>query len=233
MNLQEYIDKCIIIFTNPNNWVLLLQGALISLLVAACAWLIGIVLGVIGAACKLSKNKILRLIGNVYVEIVRGTPMLLQILLFYLVLPTIITLITGKPFRVNKLLIGIIAIGINSGAYSTELIRSGIIGIDNGQWEACKALNLNYIQTMRYIILPQAFKQVVPPMVSEFITLIKDSSLLSTIGVMDLLYISQVTGANYYNYLPPLMMASLMYLTMTFVVSFAAKKVERRLAESD
>ena len=86
---------------------------------------------------------------------------------------------------------------------------------------------------MRYIILPQAFKQVVPPMVSEFITLIKDSSLLSTIGVMDLLYSAQVTGANYYNYLPPFMMASCRYLVMTFVVPFVAKKVERRLAESD
>ena len=233
MNLQDYISKCIEIFSNPNNWIILLQGAAISLFVAICAWLIGIVLGVIGAACKLSKNKILSFLGNVYVEIVRGTPMLLQILLFYLVLPTIITLITGKAFRVNKLLIGIIAIGINSGAYSTELIRSGIMGIDNGQWEACKALNLNYIQTMRFIILPQAFKQVVPPLVSEFITLIKDSSLLSTIGVMDLLYSAQITGANYYNYLPPLLMASLMYLVMTFVVSFVAKKVERRLAESD
>lgn len=233
MNLQEYINKCIVIFSNQDNWILLLQGALISLFVAACSWLIGMILGVIGAACKLSKSKILRFLGNVYVEIVRGTPMLLQILLFYLVLPTIITLITGEPFRVNKLLIGIIAIGINSGAYSTELIRSGIMGIDNGQWEACKALNLNYIQTMRYIILPQAFKQVVPPMVSEFITLIKDSSLLSTIGVMDLLYSAQVTGANYYNYLPPLLMASCMYLVMTFTVSFVAKKVERRLAESD
>ena len=107
------------------------------------------------------------------------------------------------------------------------------MGIDNGQWEACKALNLNYIQTMRYIILPQAFKQIVPPMVSEFITLVKDSSLLSTIGVMDLLYSAQVTGANYYNYLPPLLMASLMYLVITFVISFVAKQIERRLAESD
>ena len=233
MDLQDYISKCIEIFANPNNWMIMFEGALISIFVAACAWLIGIVLGVIGAACKLSKNKIFSFIGNIYVEIVRGTPMLLQILLYYLVLPTIVTLITGEAFRVNKLVIGIIAIGINSGAYSTELIRSGIMGIDNGQWEACKALNLNYIQTMRYIILPQAFKQVVPPMVSEFITLIKDSSLLSSIGVMDLLYSAQITGANYYNYLPPLVMASMIYLVMTFIVSFIAKKVERRLAESD
>ena len=233
MNLEEYIVKCITIFSSLNNWKMLLEGAMISLLVAALAWLIGMILGVIGAACKLSKSKILRFISNVYVELVRGTPMLLQILMFYLVLPTVVTIFTGRPFRVNKLVVGILAIGINSGAYCTELIRSGIMGIDNGQWEACKALNLNYVQTMRFVILPQAFKQVVPPLVSEFITLIKDSSLLSTIGVMDLLFKAQITGSNYYNYLPPLLMASCMYLVMTFVVSFVAKKVERRLAESD
>lgn len=233
MNINDFLNKAIEIASNPNNWVILLQGALISLLVAAIAWVIGIVLGIIGAALKLSSNKILRFIGNIYVEIVRGTPMLLQILIFYLLFPSLVTVIIGHPFRVNKLAIGIIAIGINSGAYSTELIRSGIIGIDQGQWEACKALNLGYFDTMRHVILPQAIKQVVPPLVSEFITLIKDSSLLSTIGVFDLLYQAQILGANYYNYFAPLLMASLMYLVLTLSVSFIAKKIERRLAESD
>ncbi len=233
MNLNDFLNKAIEVASNPNNWTILLQGALISLLVAAIAWVIGIVLGIVGAALKLSSNKILRLIGNIYVEIVRGTPMLLQILIFYLLFPSLVTVIIGHPFRVNKLVIGIIAIGINSGAYCTELIRSGIIGIDQGQWEACKALNLGYFDTMRHVILPQAIKQVVPPLVSEFITLIKDSSLLSTIGVFDLLYQAQILGANYYNYFAPLLMASLMYLVLTLSVSFIAKKIERRLAESD
>ena len=159
--------------------------------------------------------------------------MLLQILFFYLIMPTLITLITGNAFRVNKFVVGTIAIGINSGAYSTELIRSGIIGIDAGQWEASMSLNLSHWDMMRYVILPQAFKQVVPPMVSEYITLIKDSSLLSTIGAVELLYSAQIMGANYYNYLFPLMMADVFYLVMTFVISSIAKKVERRLAESD
>lgn len=233
MSLQEYINKCIEILTNPNNWESLLKGAGISLLVATFALIIGIILGIGGSSLKLSKNRFLRVIGNIYVEVIRGTPMLLQISIFYLVIPTIITLFTQEAFRVNKLIMGTIAIGINSGAYCTELIRSGIVGIDIGQWEACKALNLNYFDSMRYVILPQAFKQVIPPLVSEYITLIKDSSLLSTIGVMDLLFSAQIIGANYYNYMAPLMMASLLYLMMTLFTSFVAKKIEGRLAESD
>lgn len=233
MSIQEFAQKCLEIFSNPSNWESLLKGACISLLVATFALIIGIILGIIGSAMKMSKNCFLRIVGNIYVEIIRGTPMLLQISVFYLVIPTLITVITQEPFRVNKLLMGTIAIGINSGAYCTELIRSGIVGIDTGQWEACKALNLNYMDTMRYVILPQAFKQVIPPLVSEYITLIKDSSLLSTIGVMDLLFSAQIVGANYYNYFAPLIMASLMYLIMTLFTSFIAKKIEGRLAESD
>lgn len=233
MNLQEYIKNCLEILSNPSNWESLIKGAGISLVVATLALIIGIILGIAGAAMKLSKNKFLKLIGNIYVEVIRGTPMLLQISIFYLVIPTIITLITQEAFRVNKLFMGTIAIGINSGAYCTELIRSGIVGIDSGQWEACKALNLNYFDSMQYVILPQAFKQVIPPLVSEYITLIKDSSLLSTIGVMDLLFSAQIIGANYYNYMAPLMMASMLYLVMTLLTSYVAKKIEGRLAASD
>ena len=233
MSLQEFALKCWEIFSNPSNWESLLKGASISLLVATFALIIGIILGILGSSMKMSKNRFLRILGNIYVEVIRGTPMLLQISVFYLVIPTLITVITQESFRVNKLVMGTIAIGINSGAYCTELIRSGIVGIDTGQWEACKALNLSYFDSMRYVILPQAFKQVIPPLVSEYITLIKDSSLLSTIGVMDLLFSAQIIGANYYNYMAPLMMASLLYLVMTLLTSLAAKKIEGRLAESD
>lgn len=233
MDIQQYFEKCLEIASNPETYKALLIGAFYSLIIATIAWMMGIVLGIGGASLKLSRNKWLRFLGNCYVELIRGTPMLLQILFVYLIVPTLITLISGKAFRVNKYVVGTIAIGINSGAYSTELIRSGIIGIDAGQWEASKTLNLSHWNMMRYVILPQAFKQVVPPMVSEYITLIKDSSLLSTIGAVELLYSAQIIGANYYNYLFPLVMAGFIYLTMTFVISLGAKKIERRLAESD
>lgn len=122
---------------------------------------------------------------------------------------------------------------INSGAYSTELIRSGINGVDKGQWEAGMALGMSRSEIMKRLILPQAFKRIVPPMVSEFITLIKDSSLISTIGAIELLKSAQILGARYYNYIIPLLAASVMYLIMTITISIFANKLERRLSESD
>ena len=114
-----------------------------------------------------------------------------------------------------------------------ELIRSGIQGVDKGQWEACETLGISYGTMMKEIILPQAFKQIVPPMVSEFIMLIKDSSLISNIGALELLYAAQVLGKKYYDYLDPLIIAAVMYLTLTILVSWLSKKLERRLAVSD
>jgi polar amino acid transport system permease protein len=216
-----------------DNLEFMALGAFYSLLLAIGALLFGIVLGTLGAAAKISKFRILRFIGSFYVELFRGTPMLLQILFFYLGVPVIFQAITGSTLRANPYIVGLIALSFNSGAYTTELIRSGIMGVDKGQWEASETLGLNYIQMMRFVILPQAFKRVVPPLVSEFITLIKDSSLISCIGAAELLYSAQVLGARYYNYLVPLTCASLMYLTLTLTVSFFARLLERRLAISD
>ena len=220
-------------FLTQDNLIFMLQGAGLSLLLAAIAVCLGLILGTLGAAAKLSKYKILRILGNVYVEVIRGTPMLLQILFFYLAVPLIIQSITGERFNADPFICGLIALSINSGAYSTELIRSGIQGVDKGQWEACETIGMNYIQTMRHVILPQAFKRIVPPIVSEFITLIKDSSLISCIGVSELLLRTQVMGANYSNYLVSLVTAGCMYLAMTLTVSYFARRLERKLAASD
>ena len=173
------------VFTSENI-IYLAKGALLSLLIAAISLLLGLILGVIGASGKRSKHIVPRAIANFYVEVIRGTPLLLQILLIFSVIPSIYTAITGTVLRINVYLIGIIALSLNSGAYQTELIRSGINGVDKGQWEACETLGLSTKQAMRFVILPQAFKRIVPPVISEFITLIKDSSLISTIGAVAL-----------------------------------------------
>ena len=216
-----------------QNLIFLIKGAGASLLLAFGALLIGVVLGVIGAASKISSIKPLRWIANVYVELFRGTPMLLQILFFYLGVPVLWQMITGNRLRVNPYVVGLIALSFNSGAYQTELIRSGIQGVDKGQWEACETLGIPYSTMMKEVILPQAFKRIVPPMVSEFITLIKDSSLISCIGATELLYSAQILGARYYNYLGPLIVAAVLYLIMTVTVSWVSRKIERKLAESD
>lgn len=216
-----------------ENLIFLLKGAGLSLAMAVLSLLIGLVLGTLGASAKISKNRILRCIGNVYVEIIRGTPMLLQILILFAVVPLIYMEITGERLVMNVFLIGVIAMGINSGAYVTELIRSGINGVDKGQWEACETLGLTRGQTMKLVILPQAFKRIVPPLVSEFVTLIKDSSLVSTIGVVELLKSAQVLGGNYADLMSPLIIAGVMYLIMTLSIAYLACHLERRLAESD
>ena len=192
-----------------ENLIFLLKGAGLSLAMAVLSLLIGLVLGTLGASAKISKNRILRCIGNVYMEI------------------------TGERLVMNVFLIGVIAMGINSGAYVTELIRSGINGVDKGQWEACETLGLTRGQTMKLVILPQAFKRIVPPLVSEFVTLIKDSSLVSTIGVVELLKSAQVLGGNYADLMSPLIIAGVMYLIMTLSIAYLARHLERRLAESD
>lgn len=216
-----------------ENLIFLLKGAGLSLAMAVLSLLIGLVLGTLGASAKISKNRILRCIGNIYVEIIRGTPMLLQILILFAVVPLIYMEITGTRLVMNVFLIGVIAMGINSGAYVTELIRSGINGVDKGQWEACETLGLTRWQTMKLVILPQAFKRIVPPLVSEFVTLIKDSALVSTIGVVELLKSAQVLGGNYADLMSPLIVAGVMYLVMTLSIAYLARHLERRLAESD
>lgn len=220
------------VFTSENI-IYLAKGALLSLLIAAISLLLGLILGVIGASGKRSKHIVPRAIANFYVEVIRGTPLLLQILLIFSVIPSIYTAITGTVLRINVYLIGIIALSLNSGAYQTELIRSGINGVDEGQWEACETLGLSTKQAMRFVILPQAFKRIVPPVISEFITLIKDSSLISTIGAVELLKGAQVIGTEYYDVMSPYILAAIFYLIMTISISYLGRYVEKRLAASD
>lgn len=217
----------------PEYLLFFAKGAVTSLVIAALSLFLGLILGVLGASAKRSKIKILRIIGNVYVEIIRGTPMLLQILLLYSVVPSLYTAMTGEVLRINVFLIGVIAMSINSGAYSTELIRSGINGVDKGQWEACDTLGLSHMQTMRLVILPQAFKRIVPPMISEFITLIKDSSLISTIGAVELLKSSQIVGVEYFDPVSAYCIAAIFYLIMTLSISYLGRYIEGKLAVSD
>lgn len=220
-------------FLTKENLIFLLQGAGVSLALAFGALCIGMVIGVVLAAAKLSKVKVFNWLANIYVELFRGTPMLLQILFFYLGIPVLIRMMTGVRFRMDVYVVALVALSLNSGAYQTELIRSGIQSVEKGQWEACETLGISYWTMMFQVILPQAFKRIVPPLVSEFITLIKDSSLASCIGTSELMYNTKVLGARYYNYLYPLLIAAVFYLCMTLVVSLISKKIERKLAASD
>ena len=220
------------IFT-AENLLYMLKGAGFSMLIAVCALIGGSVLGLLAATLKMSKHKLPRIIANIYVEVIRGTPMMLQILMLYLCGPVVTKALFGYVYTPNPLVIGTIAVAINSGAYTSELFRSAIQAVDKGQWEAARTIGLSYRQTMQEVILPQAFNRILPPYINEFIVLIKDSSLLASIGTIELLHSAEVLGARYYNYLAPLLCATVMYLIMTLTISYFARKLERRLAESD
>lgn len=216
-----------------ENIVFLFKGAMVSLLIAVIALIFGLILAIINNAFKRSGNRILKGISDIYVTIIRGTPLLVQILVIYSVIPALYTVFTGKVLRINTIVIGMIAMSINSGAYQTELLRSGISSVDKGQWEAASALCLSGSTTLKKIILPQAFKIIVPPLISEFITLFKDSSLLSCIGVVELLKASQILGTNYYDVMSPYLLAMIYYLTVTIIITKIGNVIEKRLAESD
>jgi len=136
-------------FLSPDNLTYMLKGAGASLALALGALIFGVMIGVVMAAMKLSKSKVLNVIGSVYVEILRGTPMLLQVLFFYLGVPVLYQMIAGTRLRVDPYVVGLIAMSLNSGAYQTELIRSGIQGVDKGQWEACETLGISYVTMIK------------------------------------------------------------------------------------
>ena len=216
-----------------ENLLYLLKGTGYSVGIAILSLLFGLILGILGSCGKRSNNIILKGLANIYVEVIRGTPMLLQILIIFSVIPSIYTAFSGKIMRMNPYLIGVVAMSINSGAYQTELIRSGINAVDKGQTEACETLGLSKFQTMKFVILPQAFKHIVPPMISELITLTKDTSLISTIGAVELLKGAQILGTNYYDVMSPYCIAAVYYLIITIVISLIGKKIEMGLALSD
>lgn len=226
------IEKIVGIFTFDNT-MFMLKGAGISLLIATLCLIFGTIIGMVIASFKISKNKILRVLGSIYVEIIRGTPMLLQLMFFYLGIPSIYLAITGNGLDVPPVALAIIAISMNSGAYVAELIRGTINGIDKGQWEAGLSLGLSYQQTLKMIIMPQVFKRITIPLANEYITLIKDSSLGSVIGVVELLQASKIIGTNYYNYVYPLVGAAVFYLIITLTISYFTNKLEMRMSFSD
>ncbi|HHY06228.1 MAG TPA: amino acid ABC transporter permease [Clostridia bacterium] len=212
---------------------LLLVGAVTTIWITAIAVSVGVLIGLVVGVARLSENVLIRGLSRIYIDCIRGTPLLVQILIIYLGIPNLLFVITKQQMPINVYVAGITACAINSGAYVAEIVRAGIQSIDRGQSEAARSLGMTRAQTMRYIILPQALKRIIPPLGNEFIAMLKDTSLLSVIGVEELtrkgqLYIA-VTFASFPVYLGIL----LMYLAMTLSISRLITLAERRLAVSD
>lgn len=208
-----------------QRYLLILQGLGYTVLIAICAILIGTVLGCIFALMKVSDKKVFNFIANIYTTVLRGIPLATQLMIFYFVI--------FAPLGMNRLLVAILAYGFNSGAYCTEIFRAGIKGIDRGQTEAGRSLGLNKKQTLFKIVLPQAVKAVLPTYTSEFIVLIKETSVASFIAVMDLTKAGDMIRNATYNAWIPLLTCAVIYLVMTVGLTKLFGLLEKRLAKSD
>ena len=224
------------------------QGVIYTILLAACTVAIGFVLALVVALIRINKpgrsvlsrvvNKVLHVITGVYIDVIRGTPMLVQLYIVYYILfgdggltaPKFMLFgfISGEQF-----IPGIIALSLNSGAYVAEIVRGGIQGIDYGQTEACRSLGMTKLQNMRYIVLPQAIKNILPAIANEFVTIIKESSICYTIGVQEIMYaVSSIKGATY-RIAEPLIIATVIYFCLTFPTSKIIAYFERRMSRGD
>lgn len=232
---QDFYMKFYQAFIYADRWAQYLEGVGTTLLVTAAALIIGVVLGIVVAVIRTAhdqqrpgrKNVLLGIANalcQVYTTVIRGTPMLVQLLIMGFVI-----------FRSSRAynFIGILTLGINSGAYVAEIIRGGLMSLDPGQAEAGRSLGLGYVDTMRFIVIPQAFKAILPSLGNEFITLLKDTALIYTIGGKELVYAAQSIATRTYEQMFPLVGSALIYLALVMIFTRLQKILERRLQQSD
>ena len=208
-----------------QRYLLIFEGLKNTLIITIGATILGIIIGLVIALIKNNykenkTHKFLNILANLYIAIIRGTPVLLQLMIIYYII--------FKTSNINILVIGMLAFGLNSGAYVAEIFRTGIESIDKGQMEAGKSLGLSYTQIMRHIILPQAIKNALPALGNEFVTLIKETSVAGYIGIRDLTKAGDIIASRTYDYLFPLTITALIYLVLTLGITRILKRFERR-----
>ena len=222
-------------FIENDRWLQYIEGVGTTIVVTACALVIGVILGVLVATVRTAhdqqrvgqRNIVLSFfnaIFKVYVTVIRGTPMMVQLLIMGFVI--------FKTSR-NTTMVGALTLGINSGAYVSEIIRGGLMNLDRGQSEAGRSLGLGYIDTMRFIVIPQAFKAILPALGNEFIILLKDTSLITVIGGKELVHAAQGIVDRTYEAMYPFFGAAAVYLVMVMIFSWLQGKLERRLRQSE
>lgn len=228
--LQSFQERFYLNFIADDRWKYLVNGLKVTLTITFFALIIGVVLGFLVAIVrstydKTGKLKILNLICKVYLTVIRGTPVVVQLLIIYFI-------IFGSV-DINKTLVAVMAFGFNSGAYVAEIFCSGIMSIDDGQFEAGRSLGFNYAQTMFYIIMPQAFKNVLPALGNEFIVLLKETSVSGYIALEDLTKGGDIIRSRTYDAFMPLIAVAVIYLVMVMIFTKLVNMLERRLRNSD
>jgi His/Glu/Gln/Arg/opine family amino acid ABC transporter permease subunit len=210
-----------------------LKGTIITIILALFAVLFGTLLGLGLTLLRRSKFKPISFIATAYVEFVRGTPLLVQIYIIYIGFPTIAGLPKFMGIPMEDILVGVIALALNSAAYISEIIRAGIDAVDKGQMEAARSLGMNQKLAMFNVVIPQAFKNILPALGNEFISVIKESSMVSAIGVAELMYNAQIVRGNTALGLEPVIVAAVIYFIITFTLTRGLGYVERRMKASD
>jgi His/Glu/Gln/Arg/opine family amino acid ABC transporter permease subunit len=228
--MQDFISQFQLNFIEGDRWKLLLSGLGNTLLITLFAVILGIVIGFLIAIVRSAhdttgKLKVLNVIAKIYTTVVRGTPVLVQLMIIYYVI--------FASVNVDKIFVAVLAFGLNSGAYVSEIVRSGIMSIDNGQMEAGRSLGFSYSKTMWYIILPQAFKNVLPALGNEFITLLKETSVSGYIAVSDLTKAGDIIRSRTFSAFMPLIAVAIIYLVFVLIFTKLVSILERRLRESD
>ena len=232
---QDFFVKFYQAFIEADRWLQYLNGVKTTLLVTALALILGVALGVTVAILRTAHDQqrpghrnpvlaVLNLVCKIYVTVIRGTPMMVQLLIMGLVI---------FASNRNKTMIGALSLGINSGAYVAEIIRGGLMSLDPGQMEAGRSLGLGYLDTMRFIVIPQAFKAILPSLGNEFITLLKDTSLISVVGGKEIVYFAQAIITRTYETMYPYLITAVMYLILVLIFTWLQGKLERRLRQSD
>lgn len=221
-NLIEDFYTC---FIEDDRYMLIVDGIGVTIKVALLAAILGLAIGFIIAVCNLSKSKILNLIGSVYTDVIRGTPSVTQLMIIYFVV--------FANVHWEKWIIAAIAFAINSGAYVSEIIRAGILSIDKGQTEAGRSLGLTSTQTMFYIVVPQAIKNIFPAMGNEFITLIKETAIVGYVGLVDIQKAGDFIKSATYEAFMPLVGIAVVYFILIKMLTLALGAIEKQLRKSD
>lgn len=218
-------------FSFVNDYYLsYIQGAGVTILLSFLALLFGFMVGLVACVCKISKNLILRWIANIYIEVIRDTPLLVQVMIIAFGFPMILGVKYPTIFGYDDTFTGVvIALILNSGAYIAEILRSGISSVDKGQMEASRSLGLTYLQSMRYIIVPQAVKNILPALANEFISLVKESAIVAFVGVTDIMFVANSVKNSTYNGFGPYLFAALIYFVITFTLSKLVGLLEKKM----
>ncbi len=228
--MQAFIEDFRLNFIEDGRYKYILQGLGNTLIISLLAVLVGIAIGFLVAIIRSNHDKtghmkVANALCKIYLTVVRGTPTMIQLLIIYYVI--------FASVNVPKIVVAFVAFGLNSGAYVAEIVRSGIMAVDQGQFEAGRSLGLNYKQTMRYIVMPQAFKNVLPALGNEFIVLLKETSISGYIGLTDLTHGGDIIRGITYSPLLPLLAVAVIYLILVMGLSYCMGRLERRLRANE